>query len=427
MAKKVQWRYHGGFDNNTQARASSSGRIRSARMENTVQNLSLLVVLAALVAMLARRFNFPYTIGLVAAGMGLAAMPWGLEVEMTRELIFSALLPPLIFEAALFLPWKELKKELAPVLAMATAGFLLAAGATALGMAYFASWPWIAAAVFGVLIAATDPVSVIATFKEAGVKGRLRILVEGESLSNDGMAAVCFALLMGVFQGLSPAAGGVAGAVAQTVLTTVGGGIAIGGAIAALSLFLAGKTDDHLVELTFTSAAAYGSFLLAEHWHCSGVLATLTAGLVIGSQGHHGALTQKGAEAIESFWEFAAFVANSLIFMLIGVQEMRQDFNAAIGVSLIAIVVVTLGRALTVYPVLALFSRSKGAVPARHQHILFWGGLRGAMALALAMGLPADMPLRETIVTVTFAVVAFSLVVQGLSMKWLLRKMGVIA
>lgn len=392
-------------------------------MENTVQNLGLLVLLSCVVAMIARRCKFPYTVGLVVAGMLLSLMPWGLQINMTRELIFSALLPPLVFEAALFLPWKELKKELAPVLAMATVGFVLAAAATAVGMMYFADWPILPAAIFGVLIAATDPVSVIATFKEASVGGRLRMLVEGESLSNDGMAAVCFVLLVGIAQGIELSAGGIA----QSILLTVGGGLAVGALIGWGALFVAGKTDDHLVELTFTTAAAYGSFLLAEHWHCSGVLATLTAGLIIGSQRHHGALTEKGAESIESFWEYAAFVANSLIFMLIGVQEMKQDFNSVIGVSLIAIVVVTLGRAFAIYPVLWCFSRSHLKVDMRDQHILFWGGLRGAMALALAMGLPENLPYRETIVTVTFAVVAFSLVFQGLSMKPLLRKLKIIA
>lgn len=390
-------------------------------MDSAVQSLGLLMLMAGLVAMLARRFHFPYTVGLVFAGMGLALMPWQVRVEMTRELVFSALLPPLIFEAALFLPWRELKKDIAPILAMATLGLALAAAATAVGMVYLAGWPWMSAAIFGALIAATDPVSVIAAFKESGVTGRLRMLVEGESLSNDGTAAVIFALLIAVHQGMEPSALGVlknAGAI-------VGGGLGIGAAIGLGALFLAGRTDDHLVELTFTTVAAYGSFLLSEHLGCSGVLATLTAGLVIGSQRHHGALTSKGAEAIESFWEFAAFLANSLIFMLIGVEEMRQDFNALMGVSLTAIAVVTLGRALAVYPVLALFWGAKLRVPMKSQHVLFWGGLRGAMALALAIGLPADLPMRSSIITVTFAVVAFSLLVQGLSMKMFLRRMGV--
>ncbi len=190
------------------------------------------------------------------------------------------------------------------------------------------------------------------------------------------------------------------------------------------ALLLAGRTDDHLVEITFTTVAAYGSFLLADHFGLSGVLATITAGLVMGNFKWFNAISERGKEAVQAFWEYAAFVANSLVFLLIGMHEARQNFAALWFSAATAIVLVTLGRAFAIYPCCFLFSRSALRVSGKHQHILFWGGLRGALALALALGLPPMFPLREEIITISFAVVAFSVFVQGLTMAPFLRRMG---
>jgi CPA1 family monovalent cation:H+ antiporter len=178
-----------------------------------------------------------------------------------------------------------------------------------------------------------------------------------------------------------------------------------------------------LVEITFTTIAAYGSFLVAEHFHFSSVLATITAGLIIGNAGHLG-ISSKSRDAVEGFWEYAAFVANSLIFLLIGMRVAHQNFTSVLVPAATAIVLVTLSRALAIYPCSLLFSRSVLRIKSQHQHILFWGGLRGALALALSLGLPAEMSHREEIISVAFAVVAFSILVQGLTIKPLLRRMG---
>jgi CPA1 family monovalent cation:H+ antiporter len=209
-----------------------------------------------------------------------------------------------------------------------------------------------------------------------------------------------------------------------TLLLTVGGGILCGAALAGILLLIAGRTDDHLVELTFTTVAAYGSFVLAEKLHSSGVLATLTAGLVMGSAGSLGKFSVRGKDAVEAFWEYAAFVANSLVFLLIGMHEAHQNFAAVWTAALAAIALVIAGRALAIYPTCFLFSKSTLRVTLAHQHVLFWGGLRGALALALALGLPPELPQREDIITITFAVVAFSMFVQGLTMTSFLRRLG---
>ncbi len=389
-------------------------------MMSDIERVLLLLLIAALVAMLARRLRVPYSVGLVTTGIALAFFSIQPEVSLTKELIFTTLLPPLIFEAAFFLHWPELRRDFWVITALASLGVVLSAAITAAGMHYFAGWQWMGALVFGVLIAATDPVSVIATFKEAKVGGRLRILVEAESLFNDGTAAVLFSVAIAVAAG-----GGVsAGFVGFALVKTIGGGILCGAVVGGIMLFLAGRSKDHLVEITFTTVAAYGSFLLAEHFHTSGVLATLTTGLMMGNLGHLGSSTERRWEAVEAFWEYAAFIANSLIFLLIGIREEQQNFAALGATALVAIALVMVGRAAAIYPVCMLFAASKQRVSARHQHILVWGGLRGALGLALALGLPDDVPHHDAIVTVTFAVVAFSILAQGLTMTSLLRGMG---
>jgi CPA1 family monovalent cation:H+ antiporter len=385
----------------------------------TIERVEILLLIAAIVAMLARRLHVPYSIGLVFAGIGLALLPFSPNIALTKQLVFTAFLPPLIFEAAFQLRWRELRKDLPVILTLATVGVVLSAAATAVGMHYLAQWTWISAIVFGVLIAATDPVSVIATFKDVKVVGRVRLLVEAESLFNDATAAVAFTIALIFASGQSI---GVLG-VSKTLVIMIAGSIVCGAVVAAVALLLTGATDDHLVEITFTTVAAFGSFLLAEHFHLSGVLATLTAGLIIGNVGHL-AIAAETREAVEGFWEYAAFVANSLIFLLIGMRLANQHYGFVLLPALIAVVIVTLGRALAIYPLSLLFARSKLRIKSSHQHVLFWGGLRGALALALALGLPPDMQGRDAIITVAFAVVAFSIFVQGLTIKPLLRRLG---
>jgi CPA1 family monovalent cation:H+ antiporter len=389
-------------------------------MDLSVGKGALLLLVAAVVAMMTRRLRLPYSVGLVAAGMALALLPHAPKIGFTKDLIFTALLPPLIFEAAFHLRWNELRRELALILTMASLGVALSGAVTAIGMHYLAGWQWLSAVVFGALIAATDPVSVLASFREAGAQGRLRLLVEAESLFNDGTAAVAFGVAVTFAAGHEITAAAIAG----TLFASVGGALLCGAAVGCLALFLTGRTEDHLVELTFTTVAAYGSFLLADQFQFSGVIACIATGLIMGNWGALGRLTDRGREAVQAFWEYAAFVANSLVFLLIGMHETSQNFAAVWWPALIALVFVAAGRAAAVYPVCLLFARSAARVSARHQHALFWGGLRGALALALALGLPSELPQRAEIITISFAVVAFSVFVQGLTMPHLLRAIG---
>jgi CPA1 family monovalent cation:H+ antiporter len=379
--------------------------------------IGLLLMVACLIAMLSRRLGMPYIVGLVVAGFLIALLPLAPQLPLSRGLIFNIFLPPLVFEAALQLDWRRFRHELPLTLTLAFLGVGIAAAVVAVGMHAIVGWSWIGAALFGVLIAATDPVSVIASFREMGCTPRVSMVVESESLLNDGVAAVGFAVLTAVAIGATPNAG----TVVPAFLWTLGGGVIIGIAVSVIILFVLGSTDDPLVEITLTTIAAYGSFLLAERFHASGIISALAAGLLGGSFSTR-VLTPAGRERVHSAWEYFAFLANSFVFILIGMNlagQPRGAFgSAAAGV---AIVLVLAGRALSIYPLAAAFHRSRWRLPASFQHILFWGGMRGALALALALAVPATVPERSAIIVTAFVVVAFSILVQGLTMPVLIR------
>jgi CPA1 family monovalent cation:H+ antiporter len=300
------------------------------------------------------------------------------------------------------------------------------------GLAFWLGWPLESAFVFGALIAATDPIAVIALLRESGVTGRLRLLIEAESLFNDGVAAVLFTLILVWAAHDSGNAHSPLSAL-TTFVVVAGGGLAAGFGVGLIAVMIAGASDDHLVETALTAVAAFGSFLIAEHFGASGVLATVAAGMTMGNLGVLGpkerfglALTAHGRVFVLEFWEFAAFLANSLVFLLIGSAMATIDF-AREGLAALALVIALAlaGRAFAVYPVCLAFARTRWAIPLNQQHLMWWGGLRGALALALALSLPADLPRRDDILISAFAVVAFSVIAQGLTAPIALRALGV--
>jgi len=392
-------------------------------MDIVIARTLALLVVAILVAIAARRLSLPYTVGLVLAGIALTLSRFESGVALTHDIIFDVILPPLLFEAALNIPWRELRRDMVPVVVFSVLGVVISAAIVVCGMNWLFAWPLKSALVFGVLIAATDPVAVIAMFKDTKLGGRLRLLVESESLFNDGVAAVLFGLALSWAQADSISLWGAS----WSLVTISGGGIVIGLIAGALGVLVAGRTAEHIVEAAVTTVVAYGAFLSAEHLHVSGVLATVSAGLLMGGLGVRGknasfGFSSDGRTFVLEMWEFAAFIANSLVFLLIGLTAARVPFQQVGWAPLAAaIILVLIGRGATVYPLSLLFARSHWRVDLREQHVLWWGGLRGALALALALSLPPALPLRDAIVIATFAVVAFSVLVQGLTMKTFLR------
>ena len=388
-----------------------------------------ILAIAMVVALVARQVRLPYTVGLVIVGAALSVSKINVGAVLTRDFIFDVILPPLLFEAAIALPWKDLRADLVPVVVLSALGTVVSVAVVAAGMVFLLHWPRSSALIFGALIAATDPVAVIAMFKDNGVAGRLRLLVESESLFNDGVAALLFTLAVTWAQ-VSDGKPQTLVDLMSTLGLTVAGGIAVGLVCGGAAIALAGRTSEHLVEAALTTVVAYGSLLLAENLHASGVFATVTAGLVMGNLGilradDRNILSLKGREFVVGVWEFAAFLANSLIFPLIGISVASIPFETMWTMPILAVIgIVLLSRGVAVYPLCLLFMHSSRPISMAEQHVLWWGGLRGALALALALSVPHTVPLRDAIVVATFGVVAFSIVIQGLTMPPLLRRLG---
>jgi len=383
-----------------------------------VARIELLLLIACVVAMVARRLKLPYTVGLVLAGVGMAVFHVWPNVPIDRNIIFYTLIPPLVFEAAYQIRWPRFRKDIGLITWMATFGVFVAIAVVWLGMRYVAGWPSITAFIFASLIAATDPVSVIAMLKEQRVGGRFRLLIEAESLMNDGTGAAMFAIALAVLATnvFNPGL-----AFLHFLLVSIGG-LALGGMIGYACSLLMGRVSDHLVEIALSTVAAWGSFFVAEYCGVSGILASVAAGLMIGNYGSLAGMSAKGRDDAETFWEFAAFVANSLIFLMVGVKLTNQNYtNVWLDVT-IAIVLVLLSRAIAVGLSCLPFARSKQRVPMKQQTLLFWGGLRGALALSLALTVPETTPYYQHIIRVTFAVVAFSVIVQGITIGPLIKR-----
>ncbi|MCK5315122.1 MAG: Na+/H+ antiporter [Anaerolineales bacterium] len=378
-----------------------------------------LLFLAVVVGMVAYRLRLPYTVGLVIIGL-LLTFVTPVDIKISPTVILALLIPPLIFEAAFHLKLDDLRNNLAPILVLAIPGVIL----TTLLVGGIVSWgtglaiP--VAMVFGALIAATDPVSVVALFRTMGVPKRLQVLLEGESLFNDGTAIVVFDLVVVI---------AVSGAASFSLLSSVvdfvrvaGGGLIVGILLGALISQMISRIDDYLIETTLTSVLAFGSYLVAEILGVSGVLAVVAAGLVAGNIGPTG-MSPTTRIVLVNFWEYAAFVANSFVFLLIGLQIELPELFENWQLILWAILAVLVARGIGVYG-LSFVERE---IPFKWRHVLFWGGLRGAISLALALSLPAVLPeISAEIQVMTFGVVLFTLLFQGLTMKPLVHRLGLI-
>lgn len=375
-----------------------------------------LLLVVSVVAIIVRRFRIPYTVALVLAGLVLSFRS-GIKIELTSELILALLLPPLVFEAAFHLNFERLKRSLPAIGLLAIPGviinMLIVGGILNRG----AGLPIAIALVFGALIAATDPVSVVAIFRRLGAPKQLEVLLEGESLFNDGTAIVVFGLALEIMDigGLNLAASIV------DFVRVAAGGLLIGASLGWLFSRLASRVDDYLIETTLTTVLAFGAYLIAEQFHLSGVLAVVAAGLVSGSAGEK-EMSPTTRIVLINFWEYLAFLANSAVFLLIGADIEIGSMLSNWTLILWAIAAVLISRAVTVYSL----TQVERTIPNRWRHVLFWGGLRGAIALALALSLPLDFgPERQTLIEMTYGVVLFSLLAQGMSMNTLLKRLGI--
>ena len=381
-----------------------------------------LLLIVSLVAIAVQRVRVPYTVALVIVGL-LITFQSPLEIELTPELILSLFVPPLIFEAAFHIDFHHLRRNLLPILSLAVFGVLLTTFMVGAIVALGIKLSWTTGFVFGALIAATDPVAVVALFRALGTPKQLTVLVESESLFNDGTAIVLFKLM--VINAIAVAAGSAGGeldvprAVVDFVRVSVGGlGIGIG--LGWIISQIIARVDDYLIETTLTTVLAFGAYLIAERFHVSGVLAVVAAGIVTGNIGPKG-MSPTTKIVLFNFWEYLAFVANSLVFLLIGLDVNLPQVISQIKPIGVALAAVIISRAIIVYGLTRITNLSRQRVPLKYQHVLFWGGLRGAISLALVLSLPASFGDRELLRVMTFGVVLFTLLVQGTTMPFLMR------
>jgi CPA1 family monovalent cation:H+ antiporter len=396
--------------------------------EQTIQAIELfvgLIAAAAIVGLVVRRLTIPYTVALVILGVFATSFIPGGRVEFSPELVLLVLLPGLVFEASLRIDLGDLRQSFGAVALLAVPGVLISAAIVALILNVATGLPPTLGFVVGSMVAATDPVAVVSTFKQLGSPRRLATLIESESLFNDGTALVVFAVALRAAVGpIAPADALVSMALTVAISAIIG--LAAGYVVSRLIA----SVDDHLIELTLSLVAAYGTYLLADRLGQSGIIATVVAGLLIGNHGRQIGMSERTQEALDTVWEFFAYLLTALVFLLVGLAisaEQLLDVLPSIAWGVVAILV---GRALVVYGVLggasrlAMITRRRRGVPVAWLHVIFWAGLRGAVAVAMALSLPADFPERKLLQEITFGIILFTLLVQGTTVDWVIDRVG---
>lgn len=376
----------------------------------------LLLVVAAIVSISAELLRFPYTIALVITGLVVGNLHLFPLIPINPEVLLTLFIPPLLFEGGLRLPPEHLRTYGWLIALLAIPGTVIAAFAIGGAAAAGFHLPLRGALLLGAIASAIDPVSVIALIKETGLDARLGAILEGEAVLNDGVAIVLFTVI----------AGGLAGgfsAAAWQFLRLLGGGIVVGTVVAAVVSYALRRTYQPSVEALGSLIAALASFVAADSLGTSGVIAVVIAGVVFGTYGIH-YLTDAGQETVRTLWDVIAFLANSVLFLLIGLQV--PAILLAHHRELIAAVILTAfaARAATVYGFSAISGALSRPIPQGWRYVLIWGGLRGGVAIALALSLDQSLPGRDAILASTFGLVVFTLLGQGLSIRPLVRRVG---
>ncbi len=382
--------------------------------------LVLLMVTAA-VAMAVKWVRLPYSISLVIVGLLIGVFHLLPTVEMTPDLILLVFLPALLFEASWNIDLKELHESWLAILLLAVPGVVISTAVIAAVMHFTVAMPWTIAFLLGAMLSATDPISVLALFRKLGMNKRLTIILEGESLFNDGTAVVLFKLILAMIIANTSQVSFLHASGSFTLVVL--GGAILGAALGYIASRITAFFDDHLLEITLTTILAYGSYLAAELTHVSPVISVVCAGIVMGNYGSRTGMSATTRLAVNSFWEYAAFLVNSFVFLLIGMQvkfNLLEKYSMSIAAAIFAIII---ARAFVVYGLSPIFARPKTPVPWKWRHLLWWGALRGSLCMALALSLPSGVEFREVILITTFGVVLFTLLVPGLSIEPLVQLM----
>lgn len=352
------------------------------------------------------------------------------KFRLTPDVVFFVLLPILVFESAFNLRFSHLKQNLAAISVLSIFSVIISAGIISFVLISFLHIDWLTALSFGIIISATDPVAVLGTFKEVGAPRRLRTIVEGESLFNDGTTLVLFKIVLGIILlnlGMESETHSFYTGLGDFLFKVFGGvlfGVFMG--------FFFSKTiemvrENQNVEMTFALILAHATFLFAEHIGVSGIIATVAAGVILGNYGRN-KITPSVLDTMEAFWDHMAFIVNSLVFILIGIAVATSSSSEYWFPSLIAVITVTVARFFSVIPILSLlnlFAKTKtDRIPFSWQVIIAHGGLRGALAVVMLLLIPQNYPDLQLLQAMTVSVIIAYFVFNSTTITWILRKFG---
>ena len=386
----------------------------------TVNVLAWMLFAAAILGALAGRARLPYAVALVLGGIvaeesHIISLP-----QLDPSVLLFVFLPPLLFDAAFRLDDRELRAVSRPVLILAVPGTVATAAIVAAFVHLMLGRSFPVALLFGSIVAATDPVAVVAIFRGLGAPLRLGVIAEGESLINDGVAITLYTVSLALVSAGSPDA---LGAI-EIFLRQVVGGVVIGAALGIAFSRLTAVIDDHLIEMTLSTALAYGSYLVAQQVETSGALACVAAGLIHGSYGRRVGMSESSRRLLDDLWEYFGFLANALVFLLVGfTANLASLLGAATPVS-VSVLAVLVSRAVVVFAPPLIVTRRLLVTTRAERVVLFWGGLRGALTITLALALPQNLADRQMLIAMAFAVVLFTLIVQGTTLSFVLRAAG---
>jgi CPA1 family monovalent cation:H+ antiporter len=380
-----------------------------------------ILILMVVVSLIAHYLKIPYTVSLVFGGL-LASLFFPLSLPQVSTSVFlTILLPPVIFQAASKFPLSDLRENTATILSYAFVGTFLSTIVVAFFAMVLLQFTFLEGMMLGAIIAPTDAVAVITILKKSGAAKRLTAIIEGESLFNDGVAVVMYTTIVSVIvSGVTFSLARFAVATLLSIFAGAAVGIVVGYVVYRLIPF----TSDRFMQMIFVFLAAYGSYQLAVFFNGSGIISVVITGLILGNYLPR-KIPQRNVDDIETFWEFLAFIVTSVSFILIGLDlhiTLFGDYALAIILSIFGVLA---ARTIAVYSISSALNVRKKTLPRNWQHLINWAGLRGVISVMLVLGISTlAIPHGAEIEAVTFGVVFFSILVQGTSIRFLVKRLS---
>jgi CPA1 family monovalent cation:H+ antiporter len=391
---------------------------------NDIESVFVLILAAALLVRMADFGKVPPPIVLVLGGLAIALVPGLPNVELDPETIFLVFLPPLVYAAGWRTSPQELRAVMRP-LAMLAVGlvFLAAAAVAVVAHALVPELSWAEAAILGAVLAPTDAVAATSIFRRLGAPERVRLLVEGESMINDGTALVLYRIAVGVATGGAFSLGGAA----LEFLAVAAGGIAVGLAVGVVSDLVVRRQTDAALSIVLTVLTAYGAYIAAEELHVSGILAAVVAGVYAGYRSHRSLDADIRLSAI-AFWNVLVFGLEITLFVLLGLElpvivDTLNETSSGAG-ELLGPAAALAATSIGVRLAFVFAIGSDGGETAGQRFAVGWSGMRGAVSLAAALAVPLEVAARPQIIFLTFALILVTLVGQGLSLPSIVRALG---